>query len=44
MQSSRRADHRHGDTVRRIVTVGFWLLAAGAAATLGLDLDGDSHL
>jgi hypothetical protein len=44
MQSSRRADHQPVDTVRRLVTFGFWLLAACAAATLGLDLDGDSHL
>jgi len=29
------------DAVRRYLTIGFWLMAAGAAAALGLDLDGD---
>ena len=28
-------------TVRRYLRVGFWLVAAGAAVALGLDLDGD---
>ncbi len=41
MQSNRRAEHPHVDMVRKCVTFGFWLLAAGAAATLGLDLEGD---
>lgn len=29
------------EAVRRYLTIGFWLMAAGAAAALGLDLDGD---
>jgi hypothetical protein len=33
--------YRHADTVRKCVSLGFWLVAAGAAATLGLDLDGE---
>lgn len=41
MSSSLRAEHQHVDVVRRCVTFGFWLLAAGAAATLGLDLEFD---
>ena len=42
MITSRRADHQHVDTFRKCFTFGFWLLAAGAAAALGLDLDGES--
>ncbi|WP_269319883.1 hypothetical protein [Candidatus Blastococcus massiliensis] len=36
-------DHaqHHGEGVRRYFRVGFWLVAAGAAVALGLDLDGD---
>jgi hypothetical protein len=41
MITSRRADHQHVETVRKCITFGFWLLAAGAAAALGLDLDGE---
>ncbi len=42
MQSSgRRVEHPHVDVVRKCFTFGFWLLAAGAAATLGLDLEVD---
>jgi hypothetical protein len=41
MGTSRRAELPHGDVVRRCVAFGFWLLAAGAAATLGLDPDFD---
>ena len=33
--------HPPAETVRRCLTIGFWLMAAGAAAALGLDLDGD---
>lgn len=33
-------EHRHTVAVRKCFTVGFWLVAAGAAAALGLDLDG----
>ena len=33
--------HPPAVTVRRYLTLGFWLMAAGAAAALGLDLDGD---
>lgn len=35
------AQHHAGVTVRRCLRVGFWLVAAGAAVALGLDLDGD---
>ena len=41
MRVNRRAEHLHVDAVRKCVSFGFWLLAAGAAATLGLDLNGD---
>jgi hypothetical protein len=41
MASAEHDEHRHADAVRRYVTIGLWLVAAGAAATLGLDLDGD---
>ena len=40
MARAQDEEHRHADAVRRCVTIGFWLVAAGAAATLGLDLDG----
>ena len=40
MTRDQHDQHRHTDAVRRCVTIGFWLVAAGAAATLGLDLDG----
>ena len=33
--------HPPAETVRRYLTLGFWLRAAGAAAALGLDLDGN---
>jgi hypothetical protein len=33
--------HHTGEAVRRYLRVGFWLVAAGAAVALGLDLDGD---
>ena len=42
MEIIRRTDHPHGLVVRRCVTFGFWLLAAGAAVTLGLDLELDA--
>ncbi len=38
MATSRRTDH-HVDVVRRCLTVSFWLLAAGASAVLGLEID-----
>jgi hypothetical protein len=38
------ADHHHVDVVRKCFTVGFWLLAAGASAVLGLDLEADARL
>jgi hypothetical protein len=41
MEISRRAEPQHVDVVRKCVAFGFWLLAAGAAATLGLDLELD---
>jgi hypothetical protein len=41
MGTNRRAEHPHGYVVRRCVAFGFWLLAAGAAATLGLDPEFD---
>lgn len=40
MAHDQHQEHRHADAVRKCVTLGFWLVAAGAAATLGLDLDG----
>lgn len=40
MTTSWRTEH-HVDAVRRCFTVGFWLLAAGASAVLGLDLEID---
>jgi hypothetical protein len=43
MESIRRAEHQHVDGVRKYLTFGFWLLAAGAAATLGLDLEMDAR-
>jgi hypothetical protein len=33
--------HQPTEAVRRYLVIGFWLFAAGAAAALGLDLDGD---
>ena len=42
MAKAQHEEHRHADAVRRYVTIGFWLVAAGAAATLGLDLDGEA--
>jgi hypothetical protein len=44
MTSSRRADHHHVDAVRKCFTVGFWLLAAGASAVLGLELEMDGRI
>ena len=44
MATSRRAGHHHVDAVRQCLTVGFWLLAAGASAVLGLDLEIGSEL
>ncbi len=43
MTTSRRTEHHHVDAVRKCLTVGFWLLAAGAAAALGLELDLDAR-
>jgi hypothetical protein len=42
MATNRRTDH-HGDAVRKCLTVGFWLLAAGASAVLGLELEIDAR-
>ncbi len=39
MTGSWRAEHHPVDALRTCVTVGFWLLVAGAAVALGLDLD-----
>ena len=39
MQNGRRTQPPHRDVVRLCVTFGFWLLAASAAATLGLDVE-----
>lgn len=39
MQLTQHAHQR--DAVRRYLSIGFWLFAAGAAAALGLDIDGD---
>ncbi|MFD2092781.1 hypothetical protein [Blastococcus deserti] len=39
--TERRGEHPHVDVVRKCFSFGFWLLAAGAAATLGLDLEAD---
>lgn len=33
--------HHPAEGVRRYLSIGFWLVAAGAAAALGLDLEGD---
>ncbi len=44
MESSRHAEHHSVVAVRKCLTVGFWLLAAGAAAALGLDLEMDPRL
>jgi hypothetical protein len=43
METGRRAEPQHVDVVRKCFTFGFWLLAAGAALTLGLDLELDSR-
>jgi hypothetical protein len=43
MTTSRRTDHHSVDAVRKCFTVGFWLLAAGASAVLGLDLEIDAR-
>jgi hypothetical protein len=42
MAMTEHDEHRHVEAVRRYVTIGFWLVAAGAAATLGLELDGNA--
>jgi hypothetical protein len=39
METGRRTQPHSVDVVRRCVTVGAWLLAAAAAAILGLDLE-----
>lgn len=44
MTSSWRAEHHHVDAVRKCFTVGFWLLAAGASAVLGLELEMDGRV
>ena len=44
MATSWRTEHHHVDAVRKCLTVGFWLLAAGASALLGLDLEDDAEL
>lgn len=36
---SRHSEHHYVDVVRTCLTVGFWLLAAGASALLGLDIE-----
>jgi len=33
--------HLPRETVRRYLSIGFWLFAAAGAAALGLDVDGD---
>ncbi|MGY1802976.1 hypothetical protein ACI78T_06825 [Blastococcus sp. SYSU D00922] len=43
MTSSWRAEHHHVDAVRKCFTVGFWLLAVGASAVLGLELELDER-
>jgi hypothetical protein len=43
MTTSWRTDHHHVDAVRKCLTVGFWLLAAGASAVLGLELEIDAR-
>lgn len=44
MATSRRGDHHHVNAVRKCFTVGFWLLAAGASAVLGLELELESRV
>ena len=39
MEFTGRVQPRHVHVVRRCVSFGFWLLAASAAATLGLDVE-----
>ncbi|WP_283956358.1 hypothetical protein [Blastococcus sp. CCUG 61487] len=39
MEITQHAHQR--DTVRRYLSIGFWLVAAAGAAALGLDVDGD---
>ena len=34
---------QHGTRMRTLVSLGMWLLAAGAAAVVGLDPDGLAH-
>lgn len=41
MASSWRTEHHRVDAVRKCFTVSFWLIAAGASAVLGLDLEPD---
>ncbi len=43
MATNERTEHHHVDAVRKCFTVGFWLLAAGASAVLGLDLEAESR-
>ena len=33
--------HQPTEGVRRYLSIGFWLMAAGACVALGLDLEGD---
>lgn len=41
MDIGQSAGHPHVDALRRYVVITLWLVAAGAATTLGLDLEGD---
>lgn len=41
MGSDQTAGHPHVDALRRYVSITLWLVAAGAATALGLDLEGD---
>ncbi|WP_324275603.1 hypothetical protein [Blastococcus brunescens] len=43
MTTTWRTEHHSVDAVRKCLTVGFWLLAAGASAVLGLDLEVDGR-
>ena len=36
-------ERQHADVVRTCFSVGFWLLAVGASAVLGLDLEIDDR-
>lgn len=42
MTNAQHSEHWPAEAVRTCLTITFWLMAAGAAATLGLDLEGNN--